>query len=290
MTTPGHFYVTRHEMGHNMGHAHHGANIYDWRLGVITMDGFDLMSGGGYDTSDFAAASKWHYNWIPDSAVVVLQSYTGVANLVLQAFDNPNVVPSATNIMAVHIPLLGELDNTGLFSYWLSYRGSSVAGRARKGLSVHLTSLYGFGGPFAAYYDSVNFDAVGDTPETTDSFVLPNTCYVLTPPVMLMKVNYDEAQRIRPVVCVNDIELGASITISVSFIDPKASTTSPFLSSQQTLGCGAASSTTAKSLDASNGKRHLLSFTGTGQEGRLALSFCRDAGSTSSVTAYFYDS
>jgi hypothetical protein len=42
--------VARHELGHNYGHPHHGANTYDWRINrgssVATTDGFDMMSGG----------------------------------------------------------------------------------------------------------------------------------------------------------------------------------------------------------------------------------------------------
>jgi hypothetical protein len=60
------------------GHPHHLTNTYEWRLNRGTSefdyDGFDMMSGGnGYPISDFAAASKWFFNWITDDAVVLMQ-------------------------------------------------------------------------------------------------------------------------------------------------------------------------------------------------------------------------
>jgi hypothetical protein len=52
MSMPPSFSVTRHEIGHNYGHPHHGSNTYNWRIGrgfsttYNTLDGFDMMSGG----------------------------------------------------------------------------------------------------------------------------------------------------------------------------------------------------------------------------------------------------
>jgi hypothetical protein len=54
MSMPPSFSVTRHEIGHNYGHPHHGSNTYNWRIGrgfsttVNTLDGFDMMSGGTF--------------------------------------------------------------------------------------------------------------------------------------------------------------------------------------------------------------------------------------------------
>lgn len=297
MTAPGDFYITRHEIGHNLGHPHHGANIYDWRLNEITYDGFDLVSGGGYNTSDFAAASKWHYNWITNDAIVLMQPegptqacptcQAAVSRLVLKSFDKSSVIPSASNPVAIHIPLVGNSDK-GMFSYWLSYRGVSNDGRARKGLSLHLTKLYSLGGPAAAHYDSVNFDAIGDTVDTIDSFILPSTCYVATAPVMLLLQGDNvEAPKVQPVICVDDIVPGSSITVSVSFLDPLAPPTpQASLASHQKFGCLPEN---GSRLDVSKSKVHLLSFQGTGTQGTINFSFCRESG-TESVTAYFYDS
>lgn len=52
MSMPPSYSVTRHEVGHNYGHPHHGSNTYNWRIGrgftttINTPDGFDMMSGG----------------------------------------------------------------------------------------------------------------------------------------------------------------------------------------------------------------------------------------------------
>lgn len=67
--------------------------------------------------------------------------------------------------MGIHIPI-GVIGDRRLYSYWLSYR-SGNDGDAQNGLSAHL-SWFDVGGYFGASYDSMNFDAFGDTDTTTD--------------------------------------------------------------------------------------------------------------------------
>jgi hypothetical protein len=50
ISMPPSYGVMRHEIGHNYGHPHHGANTYDWRIergsSTKTYDGWDMMSNG----------------------------------------------------------------------------------------------------------------------------------------------------------------------------------------------------------------------------------------------------
>jgi hypothetical protein len=122
----------RHEFGHNYGHPHHMANSYNYREGPRggkVYDGWDMMSGGnGFTVSHLAAGAKWHFGWMSDDAVIWMQPegstgncpdcYSSLHGVVLQAFDNPAVLPSSTNQMAVHIPILGN--GNDMYSYWLS--------------------------------------------------------------------------------------------------------------------------------------------------------------------------
>ena len=127
------------------------------------------MSGSAYANSDFAAASKWFFNWIPDESIILIQpegsttecpSCSNSGTFILKAFDDRNTAPSQSNKMAIHIPIARNQDT--LYSYWLTYRGSGVGGTAAGGLSIHLSwfTLYGI---FGASYDSMNYDAFGDT-------------------------------------------------------------------------------------------------------------------------------
>lgn len=308
LSDPGGFYVTRHEFGHNYGQNHHGANSYDWRVGrgfsnTAVYDGWDMMSAGNqYMVSDLPAYSKWHYNWITDDAVVMMQPEgstsacpqckSSLRGLILKPFDDGNVVPSAANQMAVHIPVMGDGSN-GAYSYWLSYRGAGNDGKARQGLSVH-TTRFMLGSTYGAQMDSLNFDAFGDTATTSDSFILPNTCYLITPPGALMDVDATAPEQIQPIVCVDDIDVvaGTFITISVTFLQPSAPPVSKIaLATKRELGCSLGGSTASNiSLDVSNGNVHLLTYVGTGTGGKISLSLCREPGTAISVTAYFYDS
>ena len=163
--------------GHNFGHPHHLSISYTYREtrpsggeGTAPYDGFDMMSGGnGYTISDFAVASKWFFNWIPDESIIRMQpegptdecpSCLDSGQFTLKSFDDRDVAPSEANKMGIHIPI--STNGNTLYSYWLTYRGSGVDGNASEGLSIHL-SWFNVGGIFGASYDSMNYDAFGDT-------------------------------------------------------------------------------------------------------------------------------
>ena len=306
MLGSGAYILARHEIGHNYGHPHHAQYSYNWRTarGLKTgngKDGWDMMSGGAAQSvSDFAAASKWHYNWITDDAVVLMnpegpttpcpQCVQSIEGLVLKSFDDRAVMPSSSNKMAVHIPVLG-VGVKSAYSYWLSYRGAGNDGKAAGGLSIHVTR-FNLSGIFGAKYDSLSYDAFGDTSgDTSDSFVLPNTCYLVAPPGLLMDIDPAGAEQVQPIVCVDSIDTGASITISVSFLDSSSPPTPKVtLASEKEIGCSKAGTGSGDvDLDMSGGNVHLLHYVGTGRNGQISLSLCLNSGLLSTVKAYFYD-
>lgn len=256
------------------------------------------QGGNGYDVSDLTAAAKVLFNWIPSEAVVTMhpegstylcpQCSSEESDLVLHAFDNPDSPPASNRKMAVHIPVFRK-GNT-LYSYWLSYRGFGNNGNAANGLSIHAI-WYRFcnGCQFAATFDSLNYDAFGDTLTTMDSFVLPNTCYLITPSLKLLKEDPSMTEDIQPIVCVDSVDNGNSITISVSFLDTDVTPTSQIaLGSEIEAECS--SSGIVADFHMANGNHHLLHYTGTGSDGTLDFSACISAGSQAGAKAFFYDS
>lgn len=296
------YFVLRHEVGHNCGHFHHLSNRYERRLSSAEFgyDGWDFMSGIGnsYIRSDLPAASKWWYNWITDDAVVMMQPegssdycpncLASVTGLVLKPFDNPSVQPSSSNLMAVHIPILGTTgDRT--YSYWLSYR-SGNDGLAAIGLSAHI-AWFTVSGIMGASFDSWNFDAFGNTPSTFDSFILPGTCYILAPPYNIMQVDIGVASLIQPIVCVDSINEEVDITISVSFLNASAPPADKAaLVSNSTFGCSTiGTSSGSLELDVSNSGVQMIHYTGTGMNGNITLSMCLESTTSMTAYAYFYD-
>lgn len=303
---PSRFGVIRHEIGHSFGHHHHVANTYDWRKergkGHNQFDGFTMMAGGNnFDVSDFQPAAKWHYNWIPDEAIVLLQPegasascprcLSTVSGLVLTSFDDPDSPPSSTNVKAVHIPVMGNHHDgkPNVYSYWLSYRGHGNDGLAAGGLSIH-TSHFQLRGLFAATFNSMRIDAMGDTfNNMADSFVTPDTCYVVSPPALFMDLSPAAATAVQPIVCVDAVDKGKNITISVSFLDvanPPDNTV--VVGSTRTLGCTARDTTEQTISVVEEGRPHLMHVQGTGLGGKISLSMCSKSGAP--VQAYFYDS
>jgi hypothetical protein len=292
--------VFRHEVGHNVGHHHHYANNYNWRLRKVTsdLDGFDMMSGlNAIKISDLSAASKWFFNWIPDESVVLMQpegptSYcprcvSSVNDLVLYSFDDRKITPSASVKTAVHIPITGVQET--IYSYWLSYRGAADNKFTWSGLSVHF-SWFGLGGIFGADYDSNNYDAYGDTTTLSDSFVTPGTCYVVSPSPLGMHIDPAAVSDVQPIVCVKSISYRAkSITVNVSFLtktSPPAQRVQ--LTSDRQLPCSLGGSN-EKTLLEMAGKPHLLRYNSTGNEGIVTLSMCRSSVSSPTIKVYFYD-
>lgn len=217
---------------------------------------------------------------------------SSVNGLVLFTFDDSASPPTSSRKMGVYIPVFRK--GNRLSSYWLSYRGAGNEGKASGGLSIH-SVWYSFrtNSPFAASFDSLNYDAFGDTATTADAFVLPNTCYLVTPSVKFMREDPASTEQVQPIVCVDSIDAGNSITVSVSFREEYHTPTSQLtLASETEAGCSAGTDGAQidTTLDLSNGKHHLIHHTLSGSDGELSLNACMSSGSVSSVTAFVYDS
>jgi hypothetical protein len=261
-----------------------------------------MMSGGnGYSKSDLPAASKWFFNWITNDAVIMMQPEgesdqcpscrSAINKVVLKPFDDVNVRPSSSNIMAIHIPILAT-PNGKAYSYWLSYRGTGNDMLASGGLSVHV-SWFSLGGIFGASYDSLNYDAFGGTDESVlDSFVVPGTCYPIAPPGLLKDLDYGAAEQVQPVACVDAVDKGKSITVSVYFLDPlQPPPITVSLGSELELECSkSGTNSSSLVLDVSNSKAHLLHYVGTGINGTIDVVLSLKSPILSATaTAYFYD-
>lgn len=292
--------VNRHEIGHNYGHPHHYAYSYDWRykrdFTTAVNDGYDMMSGGnsGKVEAHLTAASKFFFNWITKDAVITMHPdgstascllcVESIAKIVIKPFDRADILPSESNLMAVQIPVLG-IGSSSTYSYWLSYRSNYTD--SRDGLSMHLIR-HNLGGMFGTTFDSLSVDADGTTISTKDSFVRNGTCYVIQPPAVLLDIDPASAEKVQPVVCVNDIIKGESITVSVSFLDSNVpriafETTNPLMCKKGGIDYG------ETTLDLMKSKVHLVELLGSGLDGNMTFSICQES-TTGFVNAYFYDS
>ena len=220
----------------------------------------------------------------PEGSTTECPSCSSSGTFTLRPFDNKELPPTPERKMAIHIPIV--VDGNTLYSYWLSYRSGNY-GVALKGLSAHL-SWFKLGGYFGASYDSLSFDAFGDTSSRMDSFIVENTCYHLNPPAYLKdKIPLASVEEIQPVVCVDSINYGFSITVTVSFLQ-KQNPPPPKISIKEEieLGCEQGISTTGRiNLDANN--YNLFKVKNTGKDGNVELGICTVLGGTAS--AYFYD-
>ena len=290
------FSVTRHEVGHNIGHPHHERNSYKYRftrpqLTEGEYDMFDMMSGGnGYEISDFNVAAKWFYNWVPDSAVVSMQpegatkscplcKSSGTYNL--KAFDSRSSPPVGNDIMGIHIPI--TTNGNVVYSYWVSYRGENQ--RAAGGLSVHLV-WYMLGGDFGMTYDSLNYDVYGGSDGMDDSFVTVGTCYHISPAAYMLDRTLQGVNEVQPVICADSIDFGKSMVATISFL--KTSNLPSGLSANvvsKDMSCSESSELSTLTLD--GGKFNLLHYTSTGDDGVVSLTMCPTSGF---AEAYFLDS
>jgi len=282
--------VARHEFGHNFGHPHHLTNKYLYRVGqegTVGYDGYDMMSGGNaFDISDFAVASKWYFGWIPDSSIIIMQPDGSSANcpscvnegtFILHPLDSDD--PS--KLMGVHIPITSQ--GSTLYSYWLSYRSGNPA---KIGLSVHISWFGNIGnGQFGAYYDSLNYDAHGDTETREDSFVIPGTCYRISPSMKMLEIDPLSSISISPLVCVDELSEGDFITIRVSFPDLSSLTDATAIRENDyndiNIECG-----TSIDVNVDSGKSTLLHVKNTGVNGIVNLDICPQS---KTAKAYIYD-
>jgi len=186
--------------------------------------------------------------------------------------------------MGIHIPIMA-IGNT-VYSYWLSYRGTGYDGAAAGGLSVHL-SWYRLGGIFGATYDSQNYDAIGNTRDTTsDSFVTNNSCYYIFPGGFMKDKDYISSIQVQPVVCVNSIDVGNSITVTVDFIDADAPPSPQVSPVKTTLDCTVSGSFIALEADASD--YNLIHVQNAGADGIVEMKMCATVGAA--FEGYFHDS
>ena len=283
--------VVRHEVGHNFGHPHH-QSMLGYRYDEDRWDGFDMMSGGnGYEVSHFHPASKWFFDWIPDSSIIILQPEGATeqcpdcedgGTYTIHTFDDSAALPQENQAMAIQIPIMSEGSKT-FFSYWLSYR-TGVDGDASGGLSVHV-GWFNLGGTFGANFDSLNYDAHGDTESVLDSFVLPGTCYIVEPPVKLLEVNPFFAKQVIPQVCVDSLNVGSDVTVNVTFLDPDLiyEPSTRAVQPEQEFECsfdGSSFITYSMTANISS----LIHITNTGSDGIVHMNVC-----STNITAKAYD-
>mmetsp|Transcript_18375 Transcript_18375/g.22495 ORF Transcript_18375/g.22495 Transcript_18375/m.22495 type:complete len:983 (-) Transcript_18375:152-3100(-) len=292
--------VVRHEIGHNFGHDHHLRRHYSYRqtrpdLGYYA-DGLDMLSGGNdYDISDFGLPSKWFFNWIDDTSIIHMQpegatdqcpSCLSSGTFTIKPFDMRGSTPSSSNDnFGIHIPITTVYDSKWkhnfVYSYWLSYR-SGVDGIAQ-GLSVHLAWFELYDSMFGAYYDSMFYYSNQWNDIKLDAIVKVGKCFHVSPASYLKDRDLLAVNSVQPVVCVESLDEGSSLTVTVSFLNPHNPPPKQVEVDEHSLTCGSGAMT--KRFDAS--KTHLVHVKGTGQNGQVTVKQCNpDVWSQS----YLYDS
>ena len=134
---------------------------------------------------------------------------------------------------------------------------------------------------FGAWHDSMNYDATGFTDNKADSFVLVGSCYHMSPPGYLLDLDVVSASAVQPFVCVDELDAGSSITVSVNFRQDDGTSPLPIVDVEEySMSC----STQTYDVDAS--KFSLIHVNGMGKEGGVTVSLS----STSGVAgAIFFD-
>ena len=142
-----------------------------------------------------------------------------------------------------------------------------------------------------AIFDSMSFDAFGNTITSRDSFILPETCYILSP-TSFLKDKYDTSnigQVQQPVICVDSIIDGESAAISVSFLDDSnVSTSSQTDTINEQFKCSELIDGQTLVLDSN--KATLIHVSGIGEDGSLDFSVCPNGDNYENLDAYFHDS
>jgi hypothetical protein len=257
-----------------------------------------MGGGNGYAISDFSVASKWFYNWANDSSIVKMQpegstpecpTCISSGTFTMKPFDMRGSSPVSSDILGIHIPIttiFHERYRTDyLFSYWISYR-SGVDGDASEGVQIHLAwfELYGV---FGSYFDSMLLDSFGHTKSKMDSLVGEDSCYLVSPTAYMKDRDYISAEAVQPIICVDNINSGADVTVSISFLDPQ-NPPPPMvdLVKPPTIDCSSNNIQIQQSIDASTFT--LFHVENSGGNGLLHASFDATDESNGSV-AYFYD-
>lgn len=172
-----------------------------------------------------------------------------------------------------------------MYSYWLSYR-TGVNGELSDGLSIHMVWFeLEEGMNMGAYYDSLNYDVFGYSDDKADSELLANSCYHVSPTPYILDRDLISANAVQPVICVDSINKGSDITVSVSFIDPNDPPEPSSDIVEYTASCST-SSPTSESIVMSAKKMNVVRVDGMGKDGSVTVSLASDAGQ---AMAYFYD-
>ncbi len=252
------------------------------------------MAGGNiYDIRDFNVASKWFYNWVEDSSIVKMQpegqtiecpTCVRTGTFTIKAFDMRDNVPQPTDKLGIHIPITTTFDNTYgtdyVHSYWISYRAGGD-GDAFNGASIHQVwwELYGSAG---SYFYSMMYDTSGHTPSKQDSFLEVGSCYQISPSAYMKDRDSDSVEGVRPVICVEGVNEGVDITVTVSFLNknslPPAKTN---YIEHPRIDCSSAYTQISQTIDSS--KHNVLHVTASGSTSKLNIALNGDS------TAYFHD-
>ncbi len=166
-----------------------------------------------------------------------------------------------------------------VYSYWLSYRTGNDY--STNGLSLHMTYFELGDSTFGAWHDSMNYDATGFTDNKADSFVSVGSCYHMSPPGYLLDRDVVSASAVQPVVCVDQLDTGSSITVSVDFRQDVGASPQPIVDvDEYSMSC----STQAYNVDAS--KFNLIHVNGMGKDGGVTVSL---SSTTGVAGAIFFD-
>ncbi len=256
-----------------------------------------MAGGNGYEVSDFNVAPKWFYNWVDDESIVKMQpegsttecpDCVSSGTFVIKPADMRGGEPTRSEILGIHIPITSIVDDRYdtdyLYSYWISYR-SGVNGDASDGVSIHLAwfELYGLVG---CYYDSLLYDTYAHTESKFDSFLGKDSCYHVSPSIYMKDRDFTSAQAVQPIVCVDDINPGSNVTVSVSFLNTNTPPLAQVdLVEQPKIDCSS-SQEVQKSVDAS--RYNLFHISYSGSDGLIAVSLGASEQAQES-TAYIYD-
>ena len=120
-----------------------------------------------------------------------------------------------------------------------------------------------------------------------DSFVLEGTCYPIAPSGYMKDRHLINALAVKPVVCVDSIDVGTSITVTVSF----ESDINTKMMAVNTVELGCSTSGTSLSQTFSANTDYLVHVVNTGSDGAITLDMCIDTptATTDFSKAYVYD-
>ncbi len=132
-----------------------------------------------------------------------------------------------------------------------------------------------------AWHDSMNFDASGFSDNKADSFVTVGKCYHMSPPGFILDRDVVSASAVQPVVCVNSINMGNSITVTVNFQNTDRPPQPTEDVERYDISCPS-----SNSFELNSSKYNLFHMHGMGVDGSVTLSLASTSGNAG---AFFYD-